>query len=201
MSNKTIVTVYGYGKQIAPGNRDWEGVAGDRNDSAYNILSFLNKHGIDAELYISGGTKDPQTGEAEAESMLGNMKKRHPDLERIVSDVVLDREAMNTSQNMKNMSTYAKSRGVEAIIGTTSVDHVSRAAKEGAYNNDLKGMLFGIVPSAESYSVNGSEFGPFILEPPFFPDKDTYTGFTGLFKLKPEQKKEVASVIQSYSKQ
>lgn len=201
MNNKTIVAVYGYGKNITPGNRAWESVNNDRNDSAYRILSFLNKHGIDTELYISGGSKDPLTGEAEADSMFGNMKKRHSNIERIVSEVVLDREAKNTAENMKNMSAYAKSNGVEAIIGTTSIDHVSRAVNEGAYNNDLKGIIFGIVPSAESYSINGSEFGPLILEPPYFPDRDTYTGFTGLFKLKPGQKKEVASVIQSYSRQ
>ena len=78
------------------------------------------------------------------------------------------------------------------------MDHVSRAVKEGAYNPDLKDVIFGIVPSKQPYSANGLDFGPFILEPPWFPNASVLKDFTGLFKFNYTQKVELGHTIQSY---
>ncbi len=197
MNDEVLVTVYGYGKTIAPGNRPWDVVASDRNNSAYEMLSFFNKHGIDASLFISGGTVDPITGESEAKSMFNNMKSMHHNLEQIVSDVVLDEKAKNTAENTNNLVNYMKTEEFSGVFGVTSMDHASRALRDGAYNPDINrnNTLFGVVSSKEPYSLNGSSISPFILEPPYFPNQEVYNKFKGLFKLDTAQKYEIADTI------
>lgn len=199
MDNKAVVSVYGYSKNVPAGYRPWQDVSSDRLQRASDLLGFLDRHGIEASLFISGGTVDPKTGETEARSMLDLMRSKvKPGLEDIVSEVVLDEQAKNTSENMQNIASHAKKVGAKIVLGVTSTDHVSRAAKEGAYNPAFKDTLFGVVPSAAPYSTNGSSFGPMVLEPPFFPDHETYRAFGGVFRLTPEQKRAVAQVITGY---
>ncbi len=196
MTKKTVVSVYGYSKNVPTSCRDWASVVDDRTGGAYRMLNFLKEHGIAADLYISGSTLDPATGKTESESMLDRMRSRRMDLEKIVAEVVLDEKATNTPDNNKNISEYAQKTDADAVFGVTSIDHASRAVKEVAYGAP-KDRIFGIVPSAGPYSVNGTTFEPIVLEPPFFPDKDTHTAFLGLLKLRDEQKRNIAAAIKS----
>ena len=196
---KTIVSVFGYSENIVPGNNPWEQVVSDRFDGAIGIARFLKKHGIDIDMYISGGTVSNETGRVEADAMHDFLKKRYTNLEKIVDEVVLDKESKNTQNNVNKINSYAKDVGADAIFGVSSRDHVGRIITQQAYLQNKPDLTIGVFPSNGSYSMNGSEgMPPLILEPPFFGrdnPKELYCMYSKLFKLTPYQKVEIGEGI------
>ncbi len=196
---KTIVSVYGYSENIVPGNNPWEQVVSDRFDGAMDLAKFLKKHGIDVDMYISGGTVSKETGRIEADAMHDFLKKRYNNLEEIVDEVILDKESKNTQDNVNKISSYAKEAGADSVFGVSSRDHVGRIITQQAYLQNKPDLTMGVFSSNGSYSMNGSNgIPPMILEPPFFGQDDPrglYGMYSKLFKLTPYQKVEIGQEI------
>ncbi len=196
---KTIVSVYGYSENIVPGNNPWEQVVSDRFDGAMDLAKFLKKHGIDVDMYISGGTVSKETGRIEADAMHDFLKKRYNNLEEIVDEVILDKESKNTQDNVNKISSYAKGAGADSVFGVSSRDHVGRIITQQAYLQNKPDLTMGVFSSNGSYSMNGSNgIPPMILEPPFFGQDDPkglYGMYSKLFKLTPYQKVEIGQEI------
>ena len=196
---KTIVSVFGYSENIAPGNNPWEQVVSDRFDGAVGIARFLKRHDINVDMYISGGTVSNETGRVEADAMQDFLKKRYTNLEKIVDEVVLDKESKNTQENVNKISSYAKEVGADSVFGVSSKDHVGRIITQQAYLQNKPDLVMGVFPSNGSYSMNGSKgISPMILEPPFFGQdnpKELYGMYSKLFKLTPYQKVEIGEEI------
>ena len=196
---KTIVSVFGYSENIVPGNNPWEQVVSDRFEGAMDVAKFLKRHDIDVDMYISGGTVSNETGRVEADAMHDFLKKKYPNLESIVDEVVLDKESKNTQDNVNKISSYAKEVGADSVFGVSSRDHVGRIITQQAYLQNKPDLTMGVFSSNGSYSINGSEkIPPMILEPPFF-GRDNPNGLYGMylniFKLKPYQKVEIGQEI------
>ncbi|MCL5009454.1 MAG: YdcF family protein [Candidatus Parvarchaeota archaeon] len=196
---KAIVSVYGYSENIVPGNNPWEQVVSDRFDGAVGIARFLKSHNIDVDMYISGGTVSNKTGKVEADAMHDLLKKRYTNLEKIIDEVVLDKESKNTQDNVNKISSYAKGVGADSVFGVSSRDHVGRIITQLGYLTDLPDLTIGVFASKGSYSINGSNgIQPMILEPPFFGQdnpKELQGMYSKLFKLTPYQKVEVGREI------
>ncbi len=196
---KTIVSVFGYSENIVPGNNPWEQVVSDRFEGAMDVAKFLKRHDIDVDMYISGGTVSNETGRVEADAMHDFLKKKYPNLESIVDEVVLDKESKNTQDNVNKISSYAKEVGADSVFGVSSRDHVGRITTQQAYLQNKPDLTMGVFPSNGSYSINGSEgILPIILEPPFFGrdnPKGLYSMYSKLFKLNPYQKVEIGEEI------
>ncbi len=194
---KTLISVFGYSQNIVPGNNSWEEVTGDRLDSAVELTNFFKKHGIDADLYISGGTIS-KDGTVEADAINNLLHKKYSNLEKIIDEVILDKGSKNTQENIKHMVEYTKSSGADSIFGVSSGDHVARIVTEFQYSL-YRPSLVGVVPSKGFYSINGSNgIQPLILEPPFFGSenpKELRSMYTNLFKLNPYQKVEIGQEI------
>ena len=196
---KTIVSVYGYSENIANGNNSWEPVVEDRFNGAVNLAKFLKKHDIEVDMYISGGTISKDTGRVEADAMQDFLKKKYTNLEKIIDEVVLDKESKNTQDNINKMGSYAKEVGADAIFGVSSRDHVGRIITQQSYLQNIPDLTMGVFASKGSYSINGSNgIMPIILEPPFFGQdnpKELNGMYSKLFKLNPYQKLEIGQEI------
>jgi hypothetical protein len=196
---KTIISVFGYSENIAPGNNSWNEVVSDRFDGAVGLARFLKKHDIDVDMYISGGTVSKETGRIEADAMQDFLQKKYNNLEKIVSEVVLDKEAKNTQENVNNIGAYAKRVGADSVFGISSRDHVGRIITQQGYLQNLPDLTMGVFASKGSYSINGSNgVTPMILEPPFFGQenpKELQGMYSKLFKLTPYQKVEIGREI------
>ena len=196
---KTIVSVFGYSENIVLGNNPWEQVVSDRVDGARDIAKFLKKHGIDVDMYISGGTISKETGRVGADVMQDFLKKRYNNLEKIVDEVVLDKKSQNTLDDINNLNSYIREAGADSVFGVSSRDHVGRIITQQAYLQDKPDLMTGVFPSKSYYSINGSKgILPLILEPPFFGNndpKELYDMYFKLFKLTPYQKVEIGEEI------
>ena len=196
---KTIISVFGYSENIVPGNNHWKHVVSDRFNGAVGLAKFLKQHGIDTDIYISGGTVSNETGRVEADAMHDFLKRKYTDLEKIVDEVILDKESKNTQDNVKNISSYAREVGADSVFGVSSRDHVGRIITQQAYLQNKPDLVMGVFSSDASYSINGSKgIQPMILEPPFFGQnnpKEVYNMYSKLFKLTPYQKVEMGEEI------
>ncbi len=195
---KSIVSVFGYSENILSGNNSWDAVVSDRFDGAVGLARFLKKHDIDVDMYISGGSVS-KGGVVEADAMQNFLYRKYDNLDKIIGEVLLDKESKNTQENIDHISAYARSSGADSIFGVSSRDHVGRIITQQAYLSDMPNLTMGVFPSKGSYSVNGSNgITPMILEPPFFGQdnpKELQGMYSKLFKLTPYQKVEVGQEI------
>lgn len=186
-----IIALHGYSQSIPQGQRNWEEVAGDRLNAAYEIARFFNRHGIETELMISGGTvKD---GIVEADAIYDFAKARTPDLFDVVANVVKEKDSKNTMENVEKTLAYAEKAGAEILCPTSSKDHISRVARDWAYNKKAKHPRLVFITSDEPYSLRGYETQPFIVEPPFW----GIDALQKIMKVPPNKRENVAKVIQT----
>lgn len=185
-----IVNVHGYSQNVPQGYRPWEAVTYDRLNKSLELADFFERHGINANIVISGGTLKDDV--AESDAMYQWAKNNMPAIKRF--EVQTETQSANTSQNIINVKKIAADVGADAIFSVSSKDHVSRIVRDFAYSDEGKGMLFGGVPTQEPYSMKGYFKQPFIAEPPFW----GYGAIEDIFKVPKEKTDYVARTIERF---
>jgi len=175
-----VIALHGYGQTIPQGFRPWEPVVRDRTKIVYETAKFFNKYGIETEVIISGGTVT--NGVLEVDAMCEKMNQDFPDLYNIV-DVILEKESRNTKENVIETFKYARKIGAEILCPSSSKDHISRVARDWAYEKKEGDPMLAFVPSQEPYSIRGAP--PIIAESPFW----GYDLLSDVFKIQNKDEK------------
>ena len=92
-----------------------------RIQTLFEYIENTNKHTV---LYLSGGKKNPELKETEADIMLKKINKKYPELE-----IHVDRTATNTAENFINFNKWVEEKNSNKIIINTSDFHKERAEK------------------------------------------------------------------------
>ncbi len=160
-----LICVHGYTKGSKTMHRSWEEVMLDRLTAAYKLSEFFHGSNITNYLILSGGVVSDDV--VEADRIYEFARRKLPGLFDLVTDVILERESQNTQENVDEIMKWAKKKNA-AIIAVSSKDHVSRIARDWAYDKNVKEHLVMIMPSNESYSKSGLTDAPIVIEPPFW---------------------------------
>ncbi len=159
----------------------------------YRLAEKLNNYDMDVTVVISGGVE--KNGVFEAEVMYEVAKRECLDFENVAQKVILEKESVNTLQNVLKTMKYVRDLDAEIIYAVSSKDHAPRVLRDWTYimdeHNFRQEVVITGVPSMEAYSVKGDTNPPFIVEPPFW----AYDSLQEIFKVPANKKEYVARAI------
>ncbi len=179
-----LLCVHGYTDHHDEQHRPWKEVIKDRLENAQKLAETFHSLGILTYLVLSGGVI--RDGKVEADIIYDYAKSEFPGLFKAVTDVILERESKNTQENVDEIIKWATKKNA-LIVAISSKDHVSRVARDWAYDERRSDHLILVSPSKEAYSVKGWTDAPIVIEPPFW----AYNALKDLFSIPEEKKEEV----------
>ncbi len=183
-----LICVHGYTREPKPMHRTWESVVEDRLRTAIKLARFFKSTKVISYLILSGGVVT--NGVVEADRIYELARKKFPALFDMVTDVILERESKNTQENVDEIMKWAKKKNA-AIIAVSSKDHISRIAKDWAYDKNVSEHLVMVAPSEESYSESGDKNAPIVIEPPFW----AYDSLKDILYVHDDKKEDVKKKI------
>ncbi len=183
-----LLCVHGYTNQPKESHRPWKKVVSDRLHTAHKLAEFFNATGVVTYLVLSGGAIN--NGNVEADVIYEHAKTEFPDIFKLVTDVILERESKNTQENVDEILKWAIKKNA-AIVAISSKDHASRVINDWGYDKNRHEHLILVSPSNEPYSKPGIKKRPLVIEPPFW----AYEELKYIFKIPKEKWAEVKKLI------
>ncbi len=184
MSAKAVLLcVHGYTKYPREREKDWQKVVKDRLSTAYEIAKFFSSVGVVIYLVLSGGTMNKE--QVEADIIHDYARKNFPELFTLVADVILERESKNTQENVDEILKWAVKKNA-VIVSISSKDHISRVAKDWAYDKGRNGHIIMVAPSHETYGED-EDAEPIVIEPSSW----VYDALRELFNVPEDKRKTV----------
>lgn len=188
-----LLCLHGYTEADNKSTKQWREVIKDRLENTYRLAKLFYEFGIPTYLVFSGGII--RDGKVEADIIYEYTRAEKPEIFKIVTDVILERESKNTQENVDEILKWATKKNA-IIIAVSSKDHASRVIKDWAYDSKRDGHIILISPSSDSYSKEGETSAPIVIEPPFW----AYDILKDIFEIPEERREEIKKKLKEIIK-